>query len=131
MSGTLTPTRMYRDLLRLEPERTKCVEYPNPFPTINRLAMIVPNTTTRFTRRKDDEFKKIADWCAKISNSIPGNVAVFFPSYKIRDYVMRYFESKSLKSIFVERKGMSKVDKMKLLNQFKDYSKIRSLQKTL
>ena len=27
MSGTLTPTRMYRDLLAIENSRTKCVEY--------------------------------------------------------------------------------------------------------
>ncbi|MCD6547288.1 MAG: ATP-dependent DNA helicase [Nanoarchaeota archaeon] len=124
MSGTLTPTRMYRDLLKMEKERTICAEYPNPFPKKNKLTLIVPETTTKFTRRKKEEFEKIADWCAKIANAIPGNVALFFPSYKLRDEVLKHFERKSTKSIFLERQGMSKKERMDLLNQFKEYSSI-------
>ncbi|HDQ59840.1 MAG TPA: ATP-dependent DNA helicase [Candidatus Woesearchaeota archaeon] len=122
MSGTLTPTRMYRDVLGFEPERTRCVEYDNPFPTSNRLAMIIPDTTTKYTRRSEDEFQKIADWCARVSNQIPGNVAVFFPSYWLRDQVLKHFQRKSSKSIFTEKQGMNKGERMDLLDQFKEYS---------
>lgn len=122
MSGTLAPTQMYRDLLGLEKNRTVCKEYESPFPSENRLALIVPDTTTKFTRRKEEEFQKIAKWCADVVNSIPGNVAVFFPSYHVRDEVNRFFERQSNKSIFLEQPTMTKRDKMEFLKTFKEYS---------
>jgi DNA excision repair protein ERCC-2 len=122
MSGTLAPTQMYRDLLDMEKSRTICAEYESPFPSDNRLALIVPDTTTKYTRRKDEEFEKIAQWCADAVNAIPGNVAVFFPSYRVRDDVNRYFERKSHKSIFLEQPTMTKREKMEFLKTFKEYA---------
>lgn len=124
MSGTLTPTRMYRDVLGMESERTVCKEYENSFPNKNRLSLIIPDTTTKFTRRSPEEFQKIADWCAQTVNAIPGNVAVFFPSYNLRDKVSKYFEVKSRKSIFSEQPGLSKLERLEMLEQFKSYSDI-------
>ena len=124
MSGTLTPTQMYRDLLRLEAKRTVCKEYPPQFPRDNQLSLIVPDTTTKFTRRSENEFRKIAEWCADISNSIPGNVALFFPSYSLRDKIMKYFERMSRKTIFMEQQGMSKRERAKLLEEFKNYADV-------
>lgn len=122
MSGTLTPTRMYRDILGLEEERTCCVEYENPFPSSNRLALIVPDTTTRYTRRNEEEYQKIAKWCHELSNTIHGNVAIFLPSYSFRDRILPMFERKSKKTIFVEQQGMTKTEKMNFLNEFKSYA---------
>jgi len=122
MSGTLTPTQMYRDLLGLEKSRTMCIDYESPFPAENRLALIVPDTTTKYTRRKNDEYEKIAKWCADTVNTIPGNVAVFFPSYRVRDEVNRYFERKSHKSIFLEQPTMTKREKMEFIKTFKEYA---------
>jgi Rad3-related DNA helicase len=86
--------------------------------------LIVPDTTTKFTRRKKEEFDKIADWCSTISNAIPGNVAIFFPSYWLRDTIMKSFERKCKKTIFVERQGMKKKEKVEFLNQFKEYADV-------
>lgn len=122
MSGTLTPTQMYRDILGMEAERTVCKEYENPFPKQNKLSIIIPDTTTKYTRRKPEEFQKIGEWCAKIVNSVPGNIAVFFPSYWIRDQVMKTFERLSRKSIFTETPGLSKQERLGLLEQFKEFS---------
>jgi DNA excision repair protein ERCC-2 len=122
MSGTLTPTQMYRDLLALSPERTRCLEYDNPFPTANRLALVVPDTTTKFTRRRGQEYEKIAKWCADLTNSIPGNVAVFFPSYRVRDEVYQYLQKMSTKTTFLEQQKMTKREKMEFMQTFKDYS---------
>ena len=122
MSGTLTPTQMYRDILGMERERTLCKEYPKMFPQSNQLSLIVPDTTTKYTRRNEKEFKKIADWCADISNAIKGNVAIFFPSYYLRDMVLKFFERKSLKSIFSEKQGLSKKERAEVLNEFKKYA---------
>jgi len=124
MSGTLTPIRMYRDILGLNPEKSICKEYESPFNISNRLALIIPETTTRYVRRTEEEFRKIAKWCARISNTIKGNVAIFFPSYKLRDEIGKYFERNSLKSIFIESPDMSKVEKAEFLAEFKKYADI-------
>lgn len=122
MSGTLTPTRMYRDIFGMDEKRTICKEYDNPFLKSNKLSLIVPDTTTKYTRRKEEEFKKMATWCESISNSINGNVAIFFPSYYLRDQVTNYFERKINKKIFIEERGMNKKEKAEFLEKFKNYS---------
>ncbi len=122
MSGTLTPTRMYRDIFGMDEKRTMCKEYKNPFLKSNKLSLIVPDTTTKYTRRKEEEFKKMATWCESISNSITGNVAIFFPSYYLRDQVTNYFERKINKKIFIEERGMNKKEKAEFLEKFKNYS---------
>ncbi len=50
MSGTLTPTFMYCDLFGLD-SGAILAEYENPFPKSNKLSLIVPITTTKFTTR--------------------------------------------------------------------------------
>ena len=122
MSGTLTPTRMYRDILGMNKKETLCKEYPNPFLKSNKLSLIIPDTTTKYTRRGDKEFKRMGEWCYSISNSIPGNVAIFFPSYDLRDKVLTYFERNNNKTIFVEKRGMDKKEKANLLREFKGHS---------
>jgi len=116
MSGTLTPTFMYRDLLGFENALEK--EFGNPFPSKNRLCLIVPETTTRYTRRGDKEYKKIADVCKRIFNSIEGNVVIFFPSYEVMKNVFKYFYSEKIK-VFIEKQGISKEEKQEILEEFK------------
>ena len=58
MSGTLTPTNMYRDLLGFHDAVEK--EFESPFPAGNKLSMIVPETTTKFTSRNEEQYEKIA-----------------------------------------------------------------------
>ena len=80
MSGTLAPTYMYKDLLGF-PEDTLERSFKSPFPTKNQLSLIVPKTTTKFTARNEKQYQDIAQVCAEISNTVPGNTAILFPSY--------------------------------------------------
>ena len=121
MSGTLTPTAMYSDILGFEPKRTNQKEYASPFDEVNRLALIVPKTTTKFSKRSEGQFMQIATECARICNAIPGNVAVFFPSYFVRDAVQTHFSTACRKTQFFEDPGMSKQDRDELLERFKSY----------
>lgn len=121
MSGTLNPVEMYKDLLGF-PENTVIESYSSPFKKENQLTLIVPRTTTKFTERGDSQFREIAQICANIVNAIPGNSAVFFPSYHIRDKVNEYFLKLSKKTIFLEESGMSKAEKKDMLENFKKYS---------
>lgn len=117
MSGTLTPTYMYKDLLGFENAVEK--EFRSPFPDENKLSLIVPNATTRYTERNEMQFKKIADSVASITNAVPGNTLVLFPSYAIRDNVFRHFTDKSSKTSFLETADMNKKEKYEMLERFK------------
>ncbi|MFH1209435.1 MAG: ATP-dependent DNA helicase [archaeon] len=119
MSGTLTPLEMYKDLLGFE--NVNLFQYNNPFPKKNRLNLIVPGLTTKFTLRNEEMYNNIALKCSSIINNIPGNIIVYFPSYDIRDNINRYLEKLIKKTTFLEYPGLSKSDKSLLLEKFKSY----------
>jgi DNA excision repair protein ERCC-2 len=118
MSGTLSPTSMYKDLFGIEAE-TK--EYKDLFPQKNRLNLIIAKTTTKFTERNSEMYNKIAIITAKLSNAVPGNVAIFFPSYKILEEVNQHFNDYSEKTTLTEMQGMSKKERQEMLEKFKSY----------
>ncbi|MFH1669778.1 MAG: ATP-dependent DNA helicase [Candidatus Woesearchaeota archaeon] len=120
MSGTLTPTEMYRDILGFPPDTVER-RYPSPFPESNKLTMIVPETTTKFSQRNPEQYKRIAKICAEITNLVPGNSAVFFPSYYLRDQVYPFLEGESQKTAFLEQSEMNKEEKAEFLERFKKY----------
>lgn len=116
MSGTLTPTSMYHDLLGF-PSETKEKIYASPFPHKNKLVMIVPKTTTKFTMRSDSQYREIGKECSEIIERIPGNSAIFFPSYLLRDKIMEYISTK--KELFLEKPKMDREKKYQFLEEFK------------
>lgn len=123
MSGTLNPTSMYKDLLGYETER--CIEatYDDPFIEDNRLALVIPETTTKFALRSEGQFRRMAEICATIVNAVPGNSAIFFPSYDIRNKVHLYLNDQCTKTLFIETPGMTKQEKTEMLERFKQYNK--------
>ncbi|MFH2028731.1 MAG: ATP-dependent DNA helicase [Nanoarchaeota archaeon] len=118
MSGTLTPTFMYKDILGFDD--AKEVEFKNPFPEKNRLSLIIPETSTKYARRNKDEYQKIAAKIEEITDNIPGNVIVFFPSYFLRNNVYAFMD-KNKKRILLEKSGMTKEEKNDMLDQFKGH----------
>ena len=121
MSGTLTPTVMYKDLLGFDDKMTMEKEYPSPFPDENKLNLIIPETTTKYTARGQEMYKRIGEICAEICNEVPGNSAIFFPSYYLRDEVLKFFETKTTKTIFPEHSGLSREEKQTFLKKFESY----------
>ena len=120
MSGTLTPTTMYKDLMRF-PDNTEENEYSSPFDEDNRLALIVPKTSTKFTKRSPEMYKQISQQCLSIVESVPGNVAIFFPSYKILEEVNSYMNTATTRTVFQEHRGLSKTDKQQIIESFKRF----------
>ncbi len=120
VSGTFTPITMYKDLFGFDAV-TK--EYENPFPKQNRLNIIIPETTTKFTMRSSEMFTRIAERCASLANLIPGNIALFFPSYNIRDEIYTNFRHICNKTLFLEYPGLSKKERDELIEKFKSYSR--------
>ena len=119
MSGTLTPTKMYKDLLGFENVIEK--EYSSPFPKKNRLDIIIPKTTTKYSERNEEQFKAISDIIVEVVNSVPGNIAVFFPSYYFRDKIYKNLVFLVKKTVFREEPGLSNNEKHEMLEKFKGY----------
>ncbi len=117
MSGTLLPLEMYRDLLGFSDVKMR--EYDNPFPVENKLSLIVPNISTKFTKRNEEMYKRIANEVSEIVNAVPGNVAVFFPSYNILKEVDRFTVIK--KTGFYERQGLTKEERDEVIEKFKSH----------
>ncbi|MFP4567701.1 MAG: ATP-dependent DNA helicase [Candidatus Woesearchaeota archaeon] len=121
MSGTLTPTNMYLDILGFDKKRTEELLLKNPFSEDNKITMIVPKTSTKYSMRSEAQYKEIGEILSKMINKIPGNSAVFFPSFKLRDSAYEYMRRACEKTIFIEHPGMMKDEKEELLEKFKQY----------
>ncbi|MBU1974837.1 MAG: ATP-dependent DNA helicase, partial [Nanoarchaeota archaeon] len=117
MSGTLTPTPMYKELLGFE----DCEEIvlPSPFPDINRLNLIIPETSTKYEHRSPEQYKKIAKVLSNVIETVPGNTAVFFPSYALKDDISKHIVTKKVS--LSEEQTLTKQEKETILNKFKSY----------
>ncbi len=118
MSGTLTPTSMYKEVLGLD--RAEELTLKSPFPDENRLNIVIPKTSTKYTHRNEAQYKEIAKIVTNIANQVPGNSAIFFPSYKLRDNVqlqMRGLE----KTVLKETQGLNKTEREEILDKFRQY----------
>lgn len=113
MSGTLVPLDMYCNILDMNSDRTILKEYKSPFPRENRLNLIISGVTTRYKHRSEFMYKKYADIIQNIVRRIPGNIAIFFPSYEFIDSVSNFLRSIE-KNILIERRDMKKEEKIEL-----------------
>ncbi len=119
MSGTLTPTSMYKDILGFKNNVVE-KEYNSPFPKKNRLNLIIPKTTTKFVERNHKQFAEIAKVCGEILNLIHGNSAIFFPSYDLMQNIGEFIKKETKKPIFMEKSNLTKQQKETLLATFKN-----------
>jgi len=120
MSATLLPLEMYSDLLQI-PNPAK-LQLKSPFPKENKISIILDNVTTKFSMRNEEEYKNISEELIKLSEIIPGNIGVFFPSYYIRDEILRLIREKVNKHLFIEIQGSTTEQKNKLMEDFKKAS---------
>ena len=116
MSATLTPLRMYYEVLGFENAVMK--NYKNPFPKKNRLTLIIPETTTKYEFRIKEEFSKAAKILSRIIGVVPGRTALFFPSYSVMKQILDYLKTLTDREFFIEKRAMSKDEKAKLINHF-------------
>ncbi len=119
MSGTLHPVNMYRDLLGLEPERTMSGNYPSPFPKENRSVVVTPSLTSLYAKRTESMYASYARNITWIADGLPGNIAVFFPSYAFLQKIKEGMGQWKGKDLLQERSRMKKEEKTALLEELK------------
>lgn len=83
MSGFLSPTRVYRDLLLYQAEKVRLREFDSPFPPENRLILVARDVTSEFKKRDSQMLEKWKGYIQAISETNKGNIAVFFTSYEL------------------------------------------------
>jgi len=120
MSGTLQPLDMYQHLLGAHDATP--LAFDNPFPIKNRLSLVVPKTTTKFSQRNDKQFEDIAQAVTDIVTNIPGNSIIFLPSYQIHSRISAILHQKCPRTIMTEQQGMHADERKQLLENFKSYA---------
>ena len=119
MSGTLSPIKMYEDILGLE--NTNLLELNSPFEKKNQLNIICDDVTTKYTSRGEKMYKLYAEKIEKILKSQPNkNCIIFFPSYDLLKNIVKFINVFKLKrTINTEIRFLDKLKKERIINSFK------------
>ena len=125
MSGTLCPTEMYADVLGVASDRITgkeivLREYKSPFPEENRLIVVTKELTTKYTKRGDEMYRKIAGKIGEVAKYVKGGMAVFFPSYALLKSISAHLPPEVRRRAMEERREMKKEEKNRLYEMLRD-----------
>jgi DNA excision repair protein ERCC-2 len=125
MSGTLCPAEMYADVLGVTPARIKgkeivMQEYKSPFPEENRPIVVTKELTTKYTKRGEAMYRKVAGKIGEVARYVRGGMAVFFPSYALLKSISAYLPEDVRRRVMVERREMKKEEKNRLYELLRD-----------
>lgn len=90
-SATLIPMKYYRSLLSTR-EDDYGIYVRSHFEQKNRCILICADVSSRYTRRGYEEYRKIAEYIARMAWQKKGNYMVFFPSYRLMEDVYQVYE---------------------------------------
>lgn len=116
-SATLLPVMYYRDQLG-GTEDDYCVYAPSPFDQKKRLLLMASDVSTKYTRRSESEYRKIADYIEIFTGARRGNYLVFFPSYKMMEDI--YGIMNSTEDVILQGQSMTEAEKEEFLGSFTD-----------
>lgn len=85
-SGTLEPLELHRTLLGLAGASVRSLAVSSPFTAERQLTLVTGTVSTRFKHRERDR-ERTAQLIERAVQAIPGNCAVLFPSFAMRDQV--------------------------------------------
>lgn len=115
MSGTLWNMEYYVDVLGLDRNRCRSLELPSPFPQENRLILVDEAVTTKFEKRNEIQWKRIAAHLNQIIKKVGGRAAVYFPSYEVMQDITKLVKLEI--PLLVEGKGTKIVEVLEFLQK--------------
>jgi Rad3-related DNA helicase len=104
LSATLSPPEFHRDLLGLDPDKVDVVVVPSPFPAERRKVLVASRVSTAFKDREQHAAPTAALVSACVAE-VPGNVAVYFPSFAMLDDLVGRMRVDG-RELLVQRPGM-------------------------
>ena len=90
-SATLLPIQYYKKLLGGSREDYE-IYAGSSFPIENRCLYIASDVTSKYSRRGEEEFYKVAEYIDATVRGKPGNYMVFFPSYQMMKEIGSIYE---------------------------------------
>ncbi len=117
-SATLIPVRYYMEQLGGR-EDDYAVYADSPFDTGRRLLMVGTDVSTKYTRRGESEYAKIARYITEFTQAKQGNYIVFFPSYRLMEDV-RELIGDDMPDIVMQERTMREEQKEEFLEAFSD-----------
>ncbi|HXV22602.1 MAG TPA: helicase C-terminal domain-containing protein, partial [Desulfuromonadales bacterium] len=89
-SATLKPFDYYVRLSGLDAAKVRTAEFASPFPKERRKLLIIPQVSTRYSRREGN-YARIAEAVQRITTLRRGNYFVFLPSFDFLERVAALF----------------------------------------
>ena len=119
-SATLLPMQYYRKLLSTR-EDDYGIYVRSPFDPEKRCILTCVDVSSRYTRRGYEEYRRIAEYIARMAWQKKGNYMVFFPSYKFMEDVLEVYEnefSAEWVRCISQTSGMNEREKEEFLEEF-------------
>ena len=118
-SATLLPIQYYKTLLSTKTDNY-AVYAETVFRPQQQLLLIAGDVTSRYARRGEQEYARMADYIYQTGMQKKGNYIVFFPSYKMMDEVYAQFllQNTAQMDCIVQKSGMKEADREAFLAQF-------------
>ncbi|MCM1244950.1 MAG: ATP-dependent DNA helicase [Roseburia sp.] len=116
-SATLLPVRYYREQLSTT-EDDYAVYAKSSFQKTQREVIIANDVTSKYTRRNEQEYKKIASYIEEFIAAKQGNYMVFFPSYAFLNHVHACLNVPEDTEIILQSQSMGETEKENFLNAF-------------
>lgn len=118
-SATFLPIRYYKSLLSTKQDNY-AVYAETAFTEDQSLLLLGRDVSSRYTRRNQDEYRRIAEYIRKIGQAQKGNYMIFFPSYKMMQEVYDVFEGINCGEMetCMQVSGMKEEEREAFLGQF-------------
>ena len=119
-SATLLPLQYYRKMLSTR-SKNFGMYVESPFEQKKRCLMICRDVSSKYTRRGYEEYRKIAEYIARMSWQKKGNYMVFFPSYRLMEDVYQVYQdefSVSWVRCISQHASMTELEREEFLEEF-------------
>ena len=125
MSATLDPINYYQNVLGFPHEQTNLMQLDSPFPTQNRKLIVIPDISTKFSKRSL-QYPNYAHIIENIIKLKPGNYIAFFPSFEFLQNT-NLFLGRIKSEKILQRTGMSEVERDHVLQKLKQQTEPKLL----
>lgn len=118
-SATFLPIQYYKEMLSTNTDNY-AVYAQTSFAKEQSFLCIGKDVSSRYKRRNEAEFQKIAGYIIELVSAKKGNYMVFFPSYQLLEQVLEQFLSTAPKELrtLVQKSGMKEDEREDFLNEF-------------
>lgn len=116
-SATLLPVRYYKEQLSTS-EDDYAVYAQSSFQSSQRKIIIARDVTSKYTRRSEKEYRKIAAYIEEFVAAKMGNYMVFFPSYAFLEHVYEQLRVPEETEILLQNASMREAEKEEFLAAF-------------